>query len=238
MSDIDQQSTPYPVTFDIEYAEKQSRLKALFRIILVIPIFLWVASFDFYHDLIAALHKFQVIVLVQKIHAVTSDQAVHYINASHIGRFSLPAITVCLLPVFLMILFRKKYPKWIFDFNAGFYALMLRFSTYFFCLTDEYPNSDQNGAVKLNIAYPATGTLNRLLPFVKWFLAIPHYVCIFVLGIAALIVVIIGWFSILIVGRYPRALFDFAVGCYRWNARVAAYAFLFFTDQYPPFSLK
>jgi hypothetical protein len=79
--------------------------------------------------------------------------------------------------------------------------------------------------------------LNRWLPLVKWFPAIPHYVVLFFLGIAAIVVVIIAWFAILFTGRYPRGMFDFVQGVMRWGARVGAYAFVLVTDRYPPFSL-
>ena len=80
--------------------------------------------------------------------------------------------------------------------------------------------------------------LNRWLPLVKWLLAIPHYVVLFVLWIAAIAAVVIAWFAIVITGRYPRVLFDFVEGVFRWSLRVSAYAFLLVTDKYPPFSLR
>ncbi len=80
--------------------------------------------------------------------------------------------------------------------------------------------------------------LNRGLPLVKWFLAIPHFVVLIILSAVAFIAVIIAWFAILITGRYPWGLFDFVVGVGRWWLRVQAYAFLLVTDRYPPFSLK
>lgn len=90
----------------------------------------------------------------------------------------------------------------------------------------------------LDFPYPDALQLNRWLPLIKWFLAIPHYFVLLFLGIAALIAVIIAWFAILFTGQYPRGLFDFVVGVLRWNIRVAAYAFVLVTDQYPPFSLN
>ena len=71
----------------------------------------------------------------------------------------------------------------------------------------------------------------------KWLLAIPHYVVLIVLWLAAFVAIVVAWFAILLTGRYPRALFDFVVGVARWSVRVGAYAFLLVTDQYPPFSL-
>lgn len=71
-----------------------------------------------------------------------------------------------------------------------------------------------------------------------WLLAIPHYIVLFFLGIAAAVAVIISWFAILFTGRYPRSLFDFVVGVLRWNNRVTGYALLLVTDVYPPFRLR
>ncbi|HLE02092.1 MAG TPA: DUF4389 domain-containing protein, partial [Dehalococcoidia bacterium] len=105
-------------------------------------------------------------------------------------------------------------------------------------LRDEYPSTDEDQAVHIEVPYPdAMKDLNRWLPLVKWLLAIPHYVVLWFLAIAALVCVVLAWFAILFTGRYPRSLFDFIVGLFRWFLRVAAYAFLLTTDRYPPFSL-
>ncbi len=80
--------------------------------------------------------------------------------------------------------------------------------------------------------------LNRWMPLVKWLLAIPHYIMLFFLAIAAFVVIIIAWFAILFTGRYPQGLFDFVVGVMRWGNRVQGYAFILITDRYPPFSLN
>ena len=80
--------------------------------------------------------------------------------------------------------------------------------------------------------------LNRWMPLVKWFLAIPHYIVLAFLAVGAFFAVIVAWFAILFTGQYPRGLFDFVVGVGRWGLRVNAYAFLLVTDRYPPFSLR
>ncbi|MCH8825686.1 MAG: DUF4389 domain-containing protein [Chloroflexi bacterium] len=143
------------------------------------------------------------------------------------------------LPPLLMILFRRKYPRWWFDWNLELLRLFSRVTVYFSLLRDEYPSTDEEQAVHLNMAYPdVPGQLNRWLPLVKWFLAVPHYIVLFFLGIAAIIVIILAWFAILFTGRCPRGLFNFVVGVMRWSVRVQAYAFLMVTDRYPPFRLS
>ena len=67
--------------------------------------------------------------------------------------------------------------------------------------------------------------------------AIPHYIVLFFLDIAAFFAVIVTWFAILFTGRYPRGIFSFVEGVFRWHNRVAAYAFVLITDRYPPFRL-
>jgi hypothetical protein len=68
-------------------------------------------------------------------------------------------------------------------------------------------------------------------------LAIPHFILLFFLWIAAVVAVIVAWFAILFTGRYPRGLFDFVLGVLRWTNRVVGYAFILVTDEYPPFRL-
>ena len=88
------------------------------------------------------------------------------------------------------------------------------------------------------LSYPdVVSDLNRWLPLVKWFLAIPHVVVLFFLDIAAVVAVIVTWLSILFTARYPKGIFDFVEGVFRWNNRVLAYAITLVTDRYPPFSL-
>jgi Domain of unknown function (DUF4389) len=139
----------------------------------------------------------------------------------------------------LMILFRKKYPRWWFDWNRELLRFQARVGAYASLLSDEYPSTDEQQYVHLEVDYPNVETdLARGMPLIKWFLAIPHYFVLLFLYIAAVVCLIIAWFAILFTGRYPRSLFDFVVGVQRWALRVVAYAFLLVTDKYPPFSLE
>ena len=138
----------------------------------------------------------------------------------------------------LMIVFRQKYPRWWFDWNAQLTRFTARVAAYLALLRDEYPSTDEEQAVHLDVRYPdAARELNRWLPLVKWILAIPHYVVLAFVAVAAVFCVLAAWVVILFTARYPRALFDFVVGALRWWLRVAAYAFLLTTDRYPPFSM-
>jgi len=142
------------------------------------------------------------------------------------------------LPIIFMLLFRQKYPRWWFDWNLAITRFSYRIGAYFALLRDEYPSTDEEQAVHLEIPYPEAKELNRWLPLVKWLLAIPHYIILFFLCIAAILCVIFAWFVILFTGVYPRAFFNFIVGVSRWELRVTAYAFLLTTDRYPPFALS
>ncbi|KLL11064.1 DUF4389 domain-containing protein [Protofrankia coriariae] len=137
----------------------------------------------------------------------------------------------------LMILFRRKYPRWWFDWNLNLLRFENRVAAYLLLLRDDYPATDAEQAVHLSIPYPDVSRLNRWLPLVKWFLAIPHYVVLVFLDIGVVVAVIVGWFAVLATGRLPRVLFDYVVGVLRWSNRVIAYAFVLSTDSYPPFRL-
>lgn len=138
-----------------------------------------------------------------------------------------------------MILFRQRYPRWWFAYNLELTRFTTRVGAYFALLTDQYPSTEDEQSVHLELDYPdVPRDLNRWLPIFKWLFAIPHYIVLFFIYIGVLVAVIIAWFAILFTGNYPRSLFDFVVGAMRWTLRVNAYAFLLLTDTYPPFSFR
>jgi hypothetical protein len=146
---------------------------------------------------------------------------------------------VLFLPVLLLLLFREKYPRWWFDWNRELLRFTSRVAVYLTLMDDRYPSTDDKQAVRLDFEYPDAKTgLNRWLPLVKWLLAIPHYIVLFILWFAAVVAVLLAWFAILFTGRYPRGLFDFVEGVGRWHNRVVGYAFALVTDRYPPFRLR
>jgi len=154
------------------------------------------------------------------------------------GPAAIGAAGLVVLPALLLIVFRQKYPRWWFDWNIELMRFSARVGVYLALMDDRYPSTDEHQAVHLDFPYPDARTeLNRWLPLVKWLLAIPHYVVLFFLYIAAFLVVIAAWFAILFTGRFPRGMFDFLVGVGRWTNRVIAYAHVLVTDRYPPFRL-
>jgi hypothetical protein len=213
--------TTYPARLTIDYQEKLSRVTTIFRIILVIPILIILGILTSGSDTV-----------IQTVNE-TGEVVVETINtgAGIVG--SLFLVTL------LLILFRKRYPKWWFDFVLALNRFSLRISAYIALLTDKYPSTEDEQNIHLELDYPNAQTdLKRGMPLVKWFLAIPHYVILFFLWIAVFVVVLIAWFAIIFTGRYPRGLFDFVVGVMRWTWRVQAYALLLATDKYPPFRLN
>ena len=146
---------------------------------------------------------------------------------------------ILVLATVLMILFRQKYPRWWFDWNLALTRFSYRVFAYAVLLRDQYPSTDEEQSVHLDLLYPdVKNDLSRGMPLVKWFLAIPHCIVLAFLALAAVVCVIIAWFVILFTGTFPRSLFDFVVGVSRWGLRVSAYVTLLITDIYSPFSLE
>jgi hypothetical protein len=138
----------------------------------------------------------------------------------------------------LMIVFREKYPRWWFDWNLALLRFHNRVGAYAALLEDQYPSSDEEQAIHLDMPYPdVRRDLNRWLPLVKWLLAIPHYIVLAVLWIGGVVVIIVTWFMVVFTGRHSTGMHRFIVDLIRWTDRVVAYALLLVTDEYPPFRL-
>jgi hypothetical protein len=212
-----QATTPdYPARLNVDYAEQHDRVSTLFRIFMVIPI-----------------------AIVYAVLTSGSGQTAVRDSGEVVSTSSGGIAGGLFFATLLMILFRMRYPRWWFDFARELARFSARIGAFVGLLRDEYPSTVEEQAVHLEIDYPDVDRdLNRWLPLVKWLLAIPHYVVLLVLSLAAFVAVIVAWFAILFTGRYPRGLFDFVVGVGRWWLRVQAYAFLLVTDRYPPFSLS
>jgi hypothetical protein len=209
------ETNSYPARLEIDYPAKLDRLSTFFRLIWAIPILIILT-------LISATGNETVV-------TETGEEMVRSGGGIGAGLF---------VATMLMIVFRERYPRWWFDFARELARFSARVGAYLALLTDRYPSTVDEQAVHLDLDYPdVQPDLNRWLPLVKWFLAIPHYVVLALLAIGALLAIIIAWFAILFTGRYPRPLFNYLVGVGRWSLRVQAYAFLLITDRYPPFSL-
>jgi hypothetical protein len=203
----------YPVQFSVEYPDRAlDRLATAFRLIIAIPILIVMATIG------------------SQGTAAAGEQG---------WRIAGGTSGLLFLPPLLMILFRQKYPRWWFDWNLELLRFSNRIGVYLALMDDRYPSTDEQQAVTLDFPYPdAKQGLNRWLPLVKWLLAVPHYILLVFLWLAAVASVVIAWFAILFTGHYPRGLFDFVLGVFRWTNRVVGYALTLVTDQYPPFRLN
>ncbi len=148
------------------------------------------------------------------------------------------ATNVVTFIAFFAILFTRRYPRGMFDFVVNVNRWNANVMAYLMLFRDEYPPfswEPDEYAVTYELDYPEE--LNRWLPLIKWLLAIPHIIVLLFLFIAVYFVYIIAFFAILFTKRFPRGLFDFAVGVHRWNYRVSLYTSLL-RDEYPPYSLR
>jgi hypothetical protein len=211
-------STPYPAWLEIEYPDRPlDRLSTFLRPIAFIPIAIVLGLLSGPGTL-GRPHE-----------AAESGRALVLVYGSG---------GLVVVPTALLLLFRRKYPRWWFDWNRELTRFSTRCLAYLALLRDEYPSTDEEQAVHLDLDCPDASALNRWLPLVKWLLALPHYLALCFLGIGAVLCVLAAWVAILFTGRYPRGLFDFVAGVLRWGLRVSAYAWLLTTDRYPPFTLQ
>jgi hypothetical protein len=140
-----------------------------------------------------------------------------------------------------------RYPRSIFDFNAGVLRWTWRVQLYAFTLsTDRYPpfslGVEPEYPARLEVEYPEQ--LSRGLVWVKWWLlAIPQYLIVAAfnggvgphLGLIGVLSLVAG-VTLAATGAYPEGIFGFVMGLHRWTWRVLAYAALM-RDEYPPFRL-
>jgi hypothetical protein len=207
------QQLTYPTQFAIDYPDRAlNRLTTFFRIIVAIPILIVLGA--------------------------VAGSTWQWSTRNGTAQTAAGAGGLLFFGPLLMILFRQKYPRWWFDWNLELQRFSNRVGIFMALMDDRYPSTDDHQSVHLDYPFPdAAEDLNRWLPLVKWFLAIPHYVVLFFLDIAAIVVVVVAWFAILFTGRYPQGIFTFVEGVFRWHNRVVAYALVLVTDQYPPFRL-
>jgi hypothetical protein len=203
----------YPVSLSVEYPDRNlDRVTTAFRIFTVIPIAIVLSSISGYSG--------------------------QWASGGGGTKFAVGGTGLLFIPPLLMILFRQKYPRWWYDWNLQLLRFSNRVGVYVALMDDRYPSTDEEQSVRLDFPHPdAKQDLNRWLPIVKWFLAIPHYIVLFFLYIGVFFAVVATWFVILFTGRYPRGIFDFVEGVIRWHNRVVGYALILVTDQYPPFRL-
>jgi hypothetical protein len=202
----------YPIRYSVDYPDRPlNRVTTAFRIVVAVPIFIVVASVSGWN----------------------------WEWSQRSGKMGVAgAGGLLFFGPLLMILFRRKYPRWWFDWNLELQRLTNRVAAYLALMDDRYPSATDHQSVHLDYDYPdAAHDLSRWLPLVKIFLAIPHFIVLVFLDIAAAVTVIVAWFAIVFTGRYPKGIFDFVQSVFRWNNRVLGYAVTLVTDQYPPFSL-
>jgi Mn2+/Fe2+ NRAMP family transporter len=142
------------------------------------------------------------------------------------------------LPAFLAIVFRGIYPSYVLAFNHAFLNLSLRITAYFALLTDKYPTIEANEVAQTTLPDVEGGAkLNRLLPFVKWFLAIPLYLVGLVYALYGALIILISWLHILFTGNMSANSADIICRVISYWNRVAGYSLILVTDEYPSFKL-
>lgn len=200
----------YPVMFDVDYPERLGRLSSFFRIILYIPVAIFLA--------------------------LLGGQAFSYSDFGDATTTSLAGGGGIILAIWAAVIVRQYVPHWLFDFQVALMRFQARAYGYLALLTDRFPAFEGEYPISFDVSYP--DKLNRWKVAIwKIITSIPHFIILIFLYLAAFVVVVIAWFAILFTGRYPRGLHTFVAGVFRWSLRVQAYIFSL-TDDYPPFSLE
>ena len=162
-----------------------------------------------------------------------------FVASFNLGTSGIGAASVIVLPALLAIVFRGKYPSYVLTFNHAIFELLARLAAYVLILNDKYPSIEANS--KVIVTFPDVDggkKLNRWLPLVKWFLAIPHYIVGAVYLVISLVVTVIAWVQTSITGRYPEWAGEIVLGTISYWNRVQGYMLLLVSDKYPSFKLK
>ncbi len=199
----------YPVTFEVQYPERLGRLSTVFRIVLYIPVAIFLA--------------------------LVGGQAFNYSDFGDATTIGLSGGGGIVLAIWATVLVRQYIPHWLFDFQVALMRFQVRAYGYLVLLTDRFPAFEGEYPINFEVSYP--DRLNRWKVAIwKIITSIPHFIILVFLYVAVFVVVVIAWFAILFTGRYPQGLHTFVAGVFRWSLRVQAYIFSL-TDEYPPFSL-
>ena len=143
------------------------------------------------------------------------------------------------VPVLLALVFRNIYPSYIYGFNQSFLELQNRISLYALYLTDDFPSIEKSKNVTITLPDVKGGkALNRWLPLVKWFLAIPLFLLGLIYAIYALALTLVAWITLISKGHYPEEKAEEVIKVIAYWNRLYGYALLLITDEYPSFSLN
>ncbi len=166
----------YPVTFDVEYPEQLDRLSTAFRIILYIPVAIFLA--------------------------LASGQAFNYGDFEDGTSMGLAGGGGIILAIWAAVIVRQYVPHWLFDFQVALMRFQARAYGYAALLTDRFPAFEGEYPISFDVRYP--DELNRWKVAIwKIITSIPHFIILIFLYLATFVVVVIAWFAILFTGRYP-----------------------------------
>lgn len=141
------------------------------------------------------------------------------------------------------IIFTGRMPDTWSDYLVGVLRYQWRVTCYLYAWTNLYPSFNPVAGHIDPGDYPAVlycaraVDRNRVTVFFRAVLAVPQFIAVYFVGFVAGIVLLIAWFAVLVTGRWPEGMRDFAIGFVRWQIRLSAYLMLV-SDAYPPFSLE
>jgi hypothetical protein len=215
------QAATYPITVNVQAAlEERNRLTTAFRFFLAIPHLLLVGA---------------PVAMVTSI-GWSTEVGWHFEYGSS-GVLGAVAGLGAVIAWFA-ILFTGRHPEGLWKLGSFYLRWRLRATAYVTLLRDEYPPfGDGPYPAQLELSMPAQETRDRLTVALRFFLAIPHFFVVWLLSLAWAFTTALAWLAILITGRYPEALYGFAIGVLAWTMRVEAYMLLL-RDEYPPFTLR